>query len=290
MLQVNHVPFAFSKILDKGANHPVVARLQIQVGELLKTTSLSEPDRQTIFQACFDASLRLICCGDIAEKLSAERRKCVEEHQPLSGPQVATVPHIIGLQHEAETFLYEAKNFLRDVTRVLNAAFGTNFGEASQFCDVRASGDGEITLWAAKKFGPNDALTKFFKHHQSWIVELIRMRNAVEHPHGYSGVLHIRNFELMTDGLIRPPVWYRNSDEPAQLIEGMAGLCEQMLVFAEELVALIVDRNLAARVFQIYEISKDQRNPTCPRRFVVSVTPEFQQKFAEFQKESGDKS
>jgi len=47
----------------------VVARLQIQPGELLQSTRFSKEQRDDILQASFDASLRLIRCFDIADKL-----------------------------------------------------------------------------------------------------------------------------------------------------------------------------------------------------------------------------
>jgi hypothetical protein len=225
--------FAFSKILNHGTSHPAVARLQVQAGELLKNTSFNDSTREALFQASFDASLRLIQCGEIQNRIMVECDKAEREHLPTENPQAVTIPHIVGLQHDAETFLYEAKNFLRDLTVIINSAFGTAFDKASQFGNTKNAQDGEIVRWAGQQFGPDDRLTKFFRLHQEWIVGVVQMRNAVEHPNGYSGVLHIRNYELMPDGSIRRPVWCRNDELPSRMVDDMAGLCDQMLVAAE---------------------------------------------------------
>lgn len=266
------MPFIFKKILDKGASHPVVARLQMQAGELLQNTNFGKAQREAILQASFDASFRLIRCFDIAQRLKAQCAEAEQKHEPGDNPKARHIPHVIGLEQEAETFLYEAKNFLRDVAGIVNAAFGTTFDEASQFTKKKAS-QSEITEWAEATFGPADRLTQFFRLHERWIGEVVRMRNAVEHPGGWSGKLHIVNYEPMPDGTIRRPVWHLNDEAPSRLVEDMEGLCEQMLVFADELIALIVDRNLPP-LFQLYEIPEDSRDPQVPKSFVVSLSPD----------------
>jgi hypothetical protein len=273
------MPFVFSKILDHGTSHPVVARMQVQVSDLLKNTNFNETTREVIFKASFDASLRLIRCGDIQNKILAECDKSEREHQPGNNPQAETMPHIVGLQLDAENFLYEAKNFLRDLTVIINAVFGTGFDQASQFGKVGNARDSKIARWAERQFGPDDRLTKFFRLHQEWISEVVQMRNAVEHPDGYSGVLHIKNYELMPDGSICRPTWYRNDDSPSCMVDEMVGLCEQMLVLADELVALIVQRHLAAPILEVYEIPDEQRNPECPMSFRIGLTVEAAKQF-----------
>jgi hypothetical protein len=166
------MPFVFKKILDKGASHPVVARLQIQTAELLNPTSLIPRQRQAIMQAALNASLRLIRCYDIAEQLRAECAKAEAEHDAQDIPQAAHMPHVIGLEQKVETFLYEAKNFLRDVTGIVNAAFATTFNEASQFTTGTTS-KAKITQWAEVTFGPHDRFTEFFRLHEKWIGEVV---------------------------------------------------------------------------------------------------------------------
>lgn len=272
------MPFTFKKILDKGASHPVVARLQMQAHELLQNTSLSKDQREAILQASFDASLRLIRCFDIADKVRTECTKAEAEHDPGNNPQARNIPHIIGLEQDAETFLYEAKNFLRDATGIVNAAFGTKFKKASQF--TKLGKKARITEWAERTLGKQDRLTEFLRFHEGWIAEVVKMRNAIEHPGEQSGTLHIVNYEPMPDGTIGRPVWHLDGEPTNRLLEEMEGLRDHMLVFAEELIALIVERNLASPVLALYELPEDKRNAEIPKRFVVSLTPEAAQRFS----------
>jgi hypothetical protein len=266
------MPFVFKKILDKGASHPVVARLQMQTHELLQSTCLKKDAREAIMQAAFDTSLRLIRCFDIADKLRTECASAEAGHEPGNNPQARNIPHIVGLEQDAETFLYEAKNFLRDATAIVNAAFGTKFGKASQF--TKLGKKARISDWAEKTFGKTNRLTEFFHWHEGWTGDVVKMRNAVEHPGEKSGTFIIRNYELMPNGTICRPVWHFEGQPTNRLLEEMEGLCDYMLVFAEELIALITERNLASPILQLYELPMEKRNLEIPKRFVISLTPE----------------
>jgi hypothetical protein len=261
------MPLVVSKLLDYGTSHPVVARLHVQVSELLKNITLEGSDREAIFSASFHGSMRLIRCWDIWEKLAEECDKLEREHQPQQNHQIAAIPSVVGLKHMAETFLYEAKNFIRDLTTVINAAYRTEFDQASQFC--KAKGGSIIWRWAVGRFGSEDRLTRFLGLHEAWLSEAVRMRNAVEHPKGRSGVLHVRNYELVPDAGILRPMWNREGNEPTSIVADMAVLCDQMLRFAEELTIYIIEKHLHVNIIQIYEIPENQRDPRCPRRFDI---------------------
>ena len=264
---MNAMPFAFSKIFDHGTTHPVVARLHVQTGDLLQMSSLIEEKRQEVFQIIFEASTRLLHCYDIVTKIREARDTCMHEYQPAKKERTITLPHIIGLEGDAENFLYEAKLFLRDLTGLINAVFGTKFGQASDYYSAKSKRNGKIAAWAEESFGADDRLTRHLTLHQDWIGEVVRMRNAVEHPGGKSGVLHVKNFEMMSDGTIRLPVWFRNEEQPSKLVEDMEGICEYLLLFAEELLVFILEKHLAMPFLQIFEIPESARDKQCPKRF-----------------------
>ena len=48
---------------------------------------------------------------------------------------------------------------------------------------------------------------------------------------------------------------------------------------ADELVALIVQRHLAAPILEVYEIPDEQRNPECPMSFRIGLTVEAAKQF-----------
>jgi hypothetical protein len=242
-----------------------------------KNTTLGESGRQAIFSAAFVASVRLIRCWDIWEKLAGECDKLEREHQPPQNKQVATIPSVVGLQHVVETFLYEAKNFIRDLTGVINAGYGTVFDQASEFCE--AKGGGKIRRWAVGHFGPEDRLTRFLALHETWLWEVVQMRNAVEHPKGRSGMLHVANYEMVPEGILRP-TWHREANQPTYIVSDMAILCDHMLRFAEELTIYIIEKHLHLNMLQIYEIPESERNAHCPRRFDIGLTENMAKQFA----------
>src|SRR5260221_11142363 len=104
------MPFVFSQLLNHGSSHPVVARLQVQVSNLLQGSTASPARREAIFGAAFEASRRLINCWDTRDRLKAQCERLEAEFQPPTDNRGAVhIPSIITLQHDAETFLYEAK-------------------------------------------------------------------------------------------------------------------------------------------------------------------------------------
>jgi hypothetical protein len=170
----------------------------------------------------------------------------------------------------ANTFLYEAKNFIRDLTGIINAAYRTKFDKASEFC--KAKGGSKIQRWAADRFGAEDRLTKFLELHETWLWELVQKRNAVEHPKGHSGVLHVINYEMEPGVGIWRPTWYRATNQPTCIVPDMAAFCDAMLRFAEELTIYIIGKHLRSGRLHIYEIPESERIPQCPKRFYVGFT------------------
>jgi hypothetical protein len=99
------------------------------------------------------------------------------------------------------------------------------------------------------------------------------MRNAVEHPNGYSGSLTIQNFGF-TPGRDVPqrPTWFRTGRSPTEVVADMTVLCFLMLEFGENLIARIAESNFIAPVFTIGEIPEENRNPDVPMRLGLVVT------------------
>jgi hypothetical protein len=277
------MPMVFQQISNHGTSHPVVARLQVQIGELLKSTSLKEEERQAIFGASFEASMRLIQCWDIRDKLSADCNKLETEFQPPEPNKAPTIPSIVGLRHEAETFLYEAKNFLRDLTVVINTVCGTEFDQAGQFSRLRNKDESEIGRWAVIRFGEVDPISKFLRAHTNWLGQIVKMRNAVEHPGGRSGTLEIFNYEMAPNiGIIRP-AWRLRDASPTSIVDDMSRVCDGLFGFAEELIVLLIEKFLPEGLFEIHQIPEEQINPQCPLRFRVGLSEQMIEKFAQHQ-------
>lgn len=105
------------------------------------------------------------------------------------------------------------------------------------------------------------------------------MRNAVEHPGGRSGRLYIENFKPVGNTVHRP-TWHLNGNPPLEVIADVGNLCEALLIYAEELLAVFIEKHLP-EIVQIVEIPELERNRQIPTRLKLDMKPAFYEKFVE---------
>jgi hypothetical protein len=246
-----HVSFVISKTSDHGTNHPVVARLHLQTFDLLEASTLSQELQDEAKSIYFEAGRRLLRCFDTRDELKRKQNDLEAEARPSGNPQITPIPHLVDLDRIAEMFLYEAKNFLRDISNVFVPLGAIKFPKESKASHLSK----EAVRWAECNFGNSDGLTKFLRGYQSGIDHVIRMRNAVEHPGGRAGRLYIENFKPVGNTVQRP-TWHLNGDPPLEVIAVMGNMCEGLLVYAEDLLALLVEKHLPdiLRIIKIPEL------------------------------------
>ena len=104
-------------------------------------------------------------------------------------------------------YMYEAKNFIRDKLKAFNLLYGTAFVDASEYYWPK-EGRRPLIDFAEATFGPDDERTKYLKQLSPCLQRVIGFRNAVEHPGGRSGTLHIRNFQMAANGKFDEPAWW----------------------------------------------------------------------------------
>jgi hypothetical protein len=127
---------------------------------------------------------KLLRCWEIEDPFKKSFAEAAAKYKPPARPNVAVeIPQIERLEADCHNFLYEAKNYIRDVLCVVNKLYGTSFSEASEFSKARKGGKSLIEF-ARETFGPDDARTKMLAEAVPWVEEAIAMRNAVEHPTG----------------------------------------------------------------------------------------------------------
>lgn len=119
--------FDVQKKLEHGIENPISARLTLQTVELLQQSTLSkETVEKIVLLYVTSLAPKLLHCWEIKERLAAERAKAHASYKPPGrGEAAAIVPHIPRLGPECHSFLYEAKNFLRDLVTVFNLLHGT---------------------------------------------------------------------------------------------------------------------------------------------------------------------
>src|SRR3984893_18043638 len=126
-------PFIVQKRSNHGTNNPIVARLSVQTIELLQFAALTEEARGKVFRTYNgDLQRSLLRCYDAVTRLQQARDTTLREVAVAVDQGARSVPFVIGLEDVVNTFLYEAKLYLRDALHVLNVFFGTSFLDASR--------------------------------------------------------------------------------------------------------------------------------------------------------------
>jgi hypothetical protein len=265
--------YEIRKISNYGTQNPVVARLKVQTHELAQWSNLSEDKKLELSAVYFGLADRLLKCHEIYRRISAKIEREISEHRPNADPRMKKVPYVVGLRGEVENFLYESKSYLRDLLSVLDIFFGAKFDEASAFYPTKAGGKSKLVIWAATKFGPSDHFTTMLASEQEWTAELIRKRNAVEHPGGRSGTLHIENFKPLPDGRFASPHWHRDHDQPTGLVQDFETYLENMLTLGEDMLVSCIHHQAQHELIEFIGIPVADRQIECPMRLTVQIDP-----------------
>jgi hypothetical protein len=206
------MPFEFKKVLEHGTTNPIVARLSLQILQILNQCDAPKDVQDKVGDLYLNSlQKKLLRCWEIEERFKNEFAAAVEKYQPAAVNAPVEVPQIARLEDECHNFLYEGKNFIRDLLQVVNHLYGTTFEEASEFSRAK-KGSQSLVDFVEKTFGADDGKTKMLKEAVPSIEELISMRNAVEHPDGFSGKLVVANFTLCADRKVDEPTWHREKD------------------------------------------------------------------------------
>jgi hypothetical protein len=271
--------FEIRKISDVGVGHPVVARLGVQASDLITWIDIEDAKRKELAEV-YARTLkeRLLRCHRFRDDLVKLINASVEtKRPPQNDKRIREVPHVIGLQGIAEGFLYEAKNYLRDLLNLFRIVYGCKLTDAGAFTNLKGDGDSEIVTWAASTFGLDGDLTKLLRTEQEWVAEPIRMRNAVEHPGGLSGTLTLNNIRIdpnQPDSYI-PPTWARTGRPDSNIVKDMDCGLDNMLTLAEDLlVSVVMDKSKSKKLITVFEIPSEDRDPKCPIRLRVGPSPE----------------
>lgn len=270
--------FQIQKISNAGTNNPIVARLGVQTTEVIGLAHLPEDKKERIVSLyVITLTQRLLKCEEALELI---RKKLNDDRERVranlaADPGSFEIPFVVGLTGHVEDFLYATKNYLRDLLGIFQIAYGCTLEDAGVFVPDKKGTIG-IAKWASDAFGANDQLVTLLKSEQAWTTELVRKRNAIEHPGGFSGTLSIHNIRVHQSqtGLV-PPSWHRTSLPETDIVNDMTAGVHNLLTLAEDFLADVVMRSTPFKEIAIYEIPKEKRNPQCPVRLNVSLKPDL---------------
>jgi hypothetical protein len=261
-------------VSSHGTSNPIVARLSVQTHELIQFCSVSKEKKDKIVSILHDeVQPRLLTCDHIAKAVVSEiegvKNQITKEGlKTQAHGRVFQVPHVIDLEETVERYLYAAKSALRDVAKLLDPFLSKQFSEARY---------DKIYKWCVQQFGKDDNLSKLIKEDQElWIKKLVKMRNAVEHPGGYSGHLHIHNFEVVflaenNQPSLIEPIWHLNDEPRVSIGHDLPVYVFNALEFAEDLLVILMRKAGLPEIVDVFQIPESERNPDCPVRLIVSL-------------------
>jgi hypothetical protein len=266
--------FVFQSVSNHGTSNPIVARLALQSFEMMKWVDLTEKEREAANKQLFDLHGRLLRCFECVRTLRQRESETLEKTRQIAANQNRTIPFVIGLQDEVETFLTSAKQFLRDLVGPFNTIYRANLkNDAAVFWD-KAGGASAAEKWATAHFGTDNSLALLLREDAFWIGELIKRRNAREHPGDLSGTLVIENYRFVGPA-VSAPSWRRDTKlgdgERSPVLPDLERHLIALLEFGEELIAQAVKLRPAHNHLEVYEIPEDKRDQKNPARFRVSL-------------------
>jgi hypothetical protein len=276
------VPFVVAKKLDQGVGNPIVARLTLQNFEILRKCTIPKATAESI-QALYlnELTPKLLRCSQIAEKLLTETEKLAASYKtPGKGAASVELPQVMQLEEECRNYLYESKNFLRDLLKVFNLLFGTSFEEGSEWTMAKKPRPSVIE-YAQANFQKQPDHIRYLQQLPRCVETFVKMRNAVEHPGGHSGDLVIRNFRFEPDGALAAPDWRRDKEGkteygPVSIVDDMQVGVENLLILAEDILIIwAIDHAAFPGAMVVSVIPEGKRNPGCPIKYRMNLSTEL---------------
>jgi hypothetical protein len=290
--------FTIKKLLDHGTANPIVARLSLQILQILDRCDLPKKTQDKISALYMESlQLKLLRCWEIKERFREQFNSAANSYKaPAPGSQAIQLPQIGRLTEECHNFLYEVKNYIRDVLYVFNGLYETDFNEASQFTKAKKATKANkatpsLVDFAIASFGPNDPKTKFLSEYGAFIEGMVTLRNAVEHPgpKGHSGDLVIHNFEIDLDGKLLEPTWHREKNgvritDPSSIRADMDAAMHNLLLLGEDVVvSWAVDHLKMPDASRIAMVPAERRDPKCAIKWVVTASEKLEAQIAAYE-------
>jgi hypothetical protein len=279
--------FEFKKCASHGTSNPIVARLSLQYLQILENCKVTKEVKDKVGGLYLESLMKkLLRCWEIEDSFKKSFAEAAATYKPPAMANAPVeIPQIERLEADCHNFLYEAKNYIRDVLHVVYKLYSTSFSEASEFSKAWKGGKSLIEF-ATETFGPDDARTKMLIEAVPWVEEAIAMRNAVEHPDGYSGRLVIENFRRDPDQKLSEPVWYRlkdgnNATEPSSIRADFDTFIHNLLTLGEDVLVSWANENLEwPEMMEIAVIPEERRDPKNPAKYTVGPGPKLREALA----------
>lgn len=251
------VPFQIKPVGDVGTANPIVARLQMQVFDLVDALGLAKAERDGILEHTFVGSQWFVRAEKNKNEFVRLSHKFIGKAAEGSGVRFhgTTMPVVLeplNLGDHYQLFLISLTVGLRLFFKATGIVLT---GRATGWHDLKTS--------IEQGFAQGHPLRVLLDNHERWSKTLFEDRGDIEHdPYMFTG------FRVGPDAEGRPILFRPVGADGRPLEDVMEGYLKDGLLFAEELVAHTIKSRLPAGRRWI-EIPEPQRNPRAPIRFRI---------------------
>ncbi len=252
--------FYFTKISGHGTSHPIYARIDCGLGEIVQLVTLSKDSKNRLNNILYDLSQDMITAENRATELVAELDEI--EAQIESQPnEKSTVPNTI----ESSLKLFLARDFLKytnNSLRLLTGFFDICFQIGNKQTKL------QNVIKALQKLNPvPEALLDHLIRTEPWYKTVVDLRGTDEHK--------VPNKPLFKNYSIESNKEYSYLKRPAfsdgtNVHSFLKCSLEYLLPFFELALVFTLSYCLPDPI-AIIEIPENQRDPKFPRRFRLDI-------------------
>src|SRR4051794_33829154 len=116
------MPFEFKKVVSHGVGNPIVARLSLQNLQIMEKCKVAKEVKDTVCCLYVDSLMKkLLRCWELEASFKKSFSEASAKYKPAATAHTPVeIPQIERLEADCHNFLYEAKNYIRDVLYVIN--------------------------------------------------------------------------------------------------------------------------------------------------------------------------
>lgn len=265
--------FKIQKLLDVGADNPIVAGLTIGLYDIVKMAQIDEATQDVINTANFNIVQTLTKAEKIGSKICKNIETVMDELnktgvQTQSFERCVNVPSTENLDDVRE-FLKYCKQSLQELVKIINV-----------FCDTGSSLPryDKICKKLKEIYGDNDPVYLQMKQdHDGWLRKLLDLRNADEHPDTMipKGKQLYYDFDINWSEehkkwIVGLPHFY----EGISVYELVKASIHNIFTFVEEMNILFLQKKMSKMV-EICKVPEEQKEKWGGRRYVTQLKPPF---------------
>lgn len=255
--------------MDVGTSNPIVARLLLELDDLIRMARIPEEQKQIIRECCHEIMRSLIqaekAAKPLIEEIKAIEKKIIAEGiQTQDNGQAIQTPGVVYLDN-SRTFLKFCKQALQSLAKAQGILLEKEF-DGPHFDKILAR--------AKERLGKDNTITKLLEEDKKWLEEINFLRRKDEHP-DRNTTPFVKGFSISksSDGkfVVDQPRFFNN----APILNRLETYSQNLLTFSEELIAYTLEDFLPEMV-RLYEIPEEQRDPSAPIRYKLGLQENFQ--------------